>query len=161
MRKNNQKGFSAVETVLVLVIVGLIAFIAWYVFKSRSDTDTTLSNAANTQTEVPNNTTNAAVVVTKTDSKGSKYLADTKSATLYTYSSDTAGVSNCTGDCLTAWPIYKAATTTNLPDNITVIKRSDGTSQYAYNGMPLYFYSSDSIGKVTGDGISGFKVATP
>ncbi|MBX4201773.1 hypothetical protein KW803_02675, partial [Candidatus Saccharibacteria bacterium] len=47
------------------------------------------------------------------------------------------------------------------PDKVTVIKRTDGTSQYAYSGMALYYYTSDSVGKVTGDGISGFKVATP
>ena len=83
MRKNNQKGFSAIETVLVLVIVGLVAFIAWYVFKSSSDTDTTLSTAANTQTEVPKTTANTAVVVTKTDTQGTKYLADTNNKTLH------------------------------------------------------------------------------
>lgn len=144
MRNNNQRGFSTVETALVLVIVGLIAFIAWYVFKSSSDTSTTLNTAANTQAEVSktpaqsDSKTAGAVVITKTDSQSSEYLADTSSKTLYIYSSDTNGVSNCTGSCLTEWPIYKATSTTVLPANITVIKRTDGSSQYAYKGMALY-----------------------
>jgi hypothetical protein len=35
--KNNQKGFSAVEGLLILVIVGLIGFIGWYVWDKKQD----------------------------------------------------------------------------------------------------------------------------
>ena len=172
MKKFNQRGFSPVETVLVLVIVGLIAFVAWYVFRTKSDTDTTLGNAANTQTEVStgNSTKSTAtstkssteVVVTKTDSKGVKYLADSSGKTLYTYGQDTDNTSNCTGSCLTDWPAYKATSSSaSLPTNVGTITRSDdGSLQYTYNKKPLYTFTGDSsAGQVTGDGVNGFKLA--
>ncbi len=167
MKKFNQSGFSPVETVLVLVIVGLLAFITWYVFHTNSDTRATLDNAAAYQTPIPKKSTAkttvaAQVVTTKTDSKLGQYLAGSNGKPLYTYASDTTGVSNCSGSCLTAWPIYDASKApTTLPDNATVITRSDGGKQYAYKGMPLYYYNSDSVGKITGDGVNSFSVAKP
>jgi prepilin-type N-terminal cleavage/methylation domain-containing protein len=168
MRKN-QRGYSAIETILVLVIVGLIAFIAWYVFHTKSDTDTTLDTAAS-QNIAPQQksksstpaTSAAEIVQTKTDSKLGQYLADSTGKALYTYGADTAGVSNCTGSCLATWPIYKATSTTNLPANVTIITRSDGGTQYAYKSMPLYYYTGDTVaGMVTGDDVNNFSAAKP
>jgi len=168
MRKKLQRGFSAPETILVLVAVGLIAFVVWFVFHSSSDTSETLGNAANTQTEVPkqNNTAartaeKAKVYTIRTDANTGKYLADISGKVLYTYGADTKGVSNCSGDCLAAWPVYKATVTDNLPADISVITRTDGNKQYAYKGMPLYYYVNDTTGQVTGEGVNNFHVAKP
>jgi predicted lipoprotein with Yx(FWY)xxD motif len=170
MLKKSQKGIAAVETVLILVIVGLVAFVAWYAFHTKSNTDSTLDNAASSQIAPPqskNNTkktsasTASQIVTTKTDSKLGQYLADGNDKALYTYGADTNGVSNCTGSCLATWPVYEAATTTNLPANVTAITRSDNTKQYAYKGMPLYYFTGDTAGKVTGDGVNNFHVAKP
>jgi len=170
--KRNQKGFAPLETVLIIVIIGLVAFVVWYVFNTKSNTTSTLGDAANTTqvAKTPSKTTPSTtktstatqVVTTKTSSSLGQYLADTSGKTLYTYGADTTGVSNCTGSCLTDWPVYKATATTNLQTNVTVITRSDGTKQYAYKGMPLYYFTGDSsAGQVTGDGVSGFHVAKP
>ena len=43
MRK--QKGMAALETVLILVIVAILAFTGWYVYKARKNSDKNLSNA--------------------------------------------------------------------------------------------------------------------
>jgi predicted lipoprotein with Yx(FWY)xxD motif len=172
MLKKHQKGFAAVETVLILVIVALVAFVAWYAFHTKSNTENTLGTAANTQTEPSknqesssNNSASASeqVVTTKTDSKGTKYLADKDGKTLYTYGSDTTGVSKCTGSCLDTWPIYDASSApTTLPANVSVITRSDSKKQYAYKGMPLYYYTGDSsAGMVNGDGVNNFSLAKP
>ena len=172
MRKANQRGYSSIEIVLVLVIVGLIAFIGWYVFHTKSDINTTLGNAESAQTNIPkhtakkpaptNTTTASQVVMTKTSSTLGQYLADPNNKALYTYGADTTGVSNCSGSCLSSWPIYSAASApATLPTNVTVITRSDGTKQYAYKGMPLYTFTSDSAGQVTGNGVSNFNVAKP
>ena len=48
-----------------------------------------------------------------------------------------------------------------LPANVTVITRSDGGKQYAYKGMPLYTFTSDGNGQVTGDGVENFHIAKP
>ncbi|HSX45349.1 MAG TPA: hypothetical protein VLF39_04585 [Candidatus Saccharimonadales bacterium] len=44
MKKLNTKGFSAIEGLLILVIVGLIGFVGWYVWKSQKDTTKTLND---------------------------------------------------------------------------------------------------------------------
>jgi type II secretory pathway pseudopilin PulG len=43
--KNNQKGFSAVEGLLVFVIVAIIGFVGWYVWHSKNNTNQSLSAA--------------------------------------------------------------------------------------------------------------------
>ncbi|MDB5163622.1 MAG: hypothetical protein JWS12_239 [Candidatus Saccharibacteria bacterium] len=48
MKKINQKGFSAVEGLLILVIVSVIGFIGWYVWNSNKKTTTSYNNAAAT-----------------------------------------------------------------------------------------------------------------
>jgi predicted lipoprotein with Yx(FWY)xxD motif len=82
---------------------------------------------------------------------------------LYTYDQDTSGVSKCTGGCLSNWPAYQdKGSTTGLPAGISTIKRTDnGQVQYTYNGKPLYYFTSDSNGQVTGDGVESFSVAKP
>jgi hypothetical protein len=47
--KKNEKGFSVVEALLILVIVGLISFVGWYVWKSKNKASTHLIN---TQTSI-------------------------------------------------------------------------------------------------------------
>lgn len=102
------------------------------------------------------------VIQTLTDAKLGKYLADSTGNPLYTYGADTAGKSNCSGSCLSAWPAYVVTSSqTALPTDVSVINRSDGTQQYAYKDMPLYTFTSDSVGKVTGDDVSDFHVAKP
>lgn len=106
---------------------------------------------------------NNAVLTTKTDPGLGQYLADPDGKALYTYDADTKGASNCTGSCLTAWPAYvDEGSTTGLPSGIGTIKRADnGQVQYTYNGLPLYYFASDSPGQVTGDGVENFSVAKP
>lgn len=43
--RNNTKGFSAVESILLLVILGLIGFVGWYVWKSGQSTNKSLDNS--------------------------------------------------------------------------------------------------------------------
>lgn len=100
----------------------------------------------------------SSIMMTKTNAAKVDYLTDAKSMTLYTTDKDTKGVSNCTGACLTTWPPFLQASPapSSLPANVTVIKRSDGTMQYAYKGMPLYYYAKDkAAGDTLGDGVGG------
>lgn len=43
----NQKGFSALEALLILVIIGILGGTGWYVWSSKNKTDQALNNAAN------------------------------------------------------------------------------------------------------------------
>lgn len=95
---------------------------------------------------------------TNTDPVKGAYLTDFQGMTLYTFDKDTTGVSNCSGGCATAWPPYSSGATAqaSFPTNIAVITRADGTKQFTWKGMPLYYYATDvKAGDITGDGIGG------
>ena len=81
-----------------------------------------------------------------------KVLTDAKGMTLYTYDQDTAGVSNCTGECAEYWPPAKAEAGAKPVGDLTLIKRADGTMQWADGGKPLYTFAKDKQpGDVMGD----------
>jgi predicted lipoprotein with Yx(FWY)xxD motif len=86
-------------------------------------------------------------------------LVNANGMTLYTFTNDTPGVSNCTGGCLTNWPAVTVesasalVTAINLPGVFSTFDRGDGTLQVAYNGWPLYTFTPDTArGAVNGDG---------
>lgn len=102
------------------------------------------------------NASSSGIIMMKTSTNGQKYLTDSKGMTLYTYSKDTSGVSNCSGACLAAWPAFTVPSPapTTLPANITIITRADGTKQYAWKGMPLYYFAQDkNPGDMTGNNV--------
>jgi len=97
------------------------------------------------------------IYMMKTSSTG-QYLTDFQGMTLYTFDKDTSGVSNCTGTCAKTWTPYSSGATAqgSFPTNISVITRSDGSKQFAWKGMSLYYYSNDAkVGDMTGDGFGG------
>ncbi len=47
--KFNQKGFSAIEGLLILIIVGALAGVGWYVFNAKNKTDNTLQKTNQAQ----------------------------------------------------------------------------------------------------------------
>lgn len=147
----------SIITVVLIVIVVLAGGYA-LLHKSNNSSKNSSSTASSNKTPASN-----AVIVTKTDSSLGQYLADPSGKPLYTYAKDTSGVSNCTGSCLASWPAYQATgSTTNLPNGVATIKRSDnGETQYTYNGMPLYYFISDSAGHPTGNGVDSFQLAKP
>jgi len=154
--------------IIGIVALAVIAGGAFALTRKSSNTNTNTTTPNNTSSETPStssgNQTQASggeIITTKTDASVGQYLADGSGKTLYTYGKDASGVSNCSGSCLAAWPIYEASDGATLPANVTIITRSNGKKQYAYKGMPLYYFTSDSVGKVTGDGVALFHVAKP
>lgn len=103
--------------------------------------------------------------MTRYDQKKGTFFVGGGGMTLYTFDHDQKGVSNCNNSCAALWPPYLAvpATTSPLPSGFTVIARKDGSRQYAYNGMPLYYYTPDKTpGDTLGDGVGGvWHLATP
>ena len=90
-------------------------------------------------------------------------LTDANGMTLYTYSRDMTGYSNCNGACATAWPTFSAAADAKASGDWTIIVRDDGKRQWAYKGMALYAWSKDAKpGDVSGDGAGGkWHIAKP
>lgn len=145
-----KKPFWILGAVVILIVI--VAMVVSSNNKSSDKTKTT-SNAANT---------NNSVSISKESQAVGKYLTDSKGKTLYTSDADKSGVSNCDAKCLETWPAYIATSSTGLPTDFSVIKRSDGTSQYAYKGMPLYYFTSDTTpGDITGNGLNGFHAVKP
>jgi predicted lipoprotein with Yx(FWY)xxD motif len=149
-----KKSIIAIVTVLALAVLGVGSYALLH--------KPSKVVAPGVKSETSANSTSSEVVQTKTDSKIGSYLATSNGIPLYVYEKDTVGVSNCSGSCLGAWPAYApTSTAATLPAGVTAITRTDGAMQYAYNGMPLYIFVSDSIGTVTGNGVSGFAIARP
>lgn len=80
-------------------------------------------------------------------------VTDADGMTLYYFDLDTPGVSHCTGGCAIVWPPALAPTgPVNSP--LSVVVRSDGTHQIAFNGRPLYHYAGDTgPGETNGNGV--------
>jgi predicted lipoprotein with Yx(FWY)xxD motif len=84
-------------------------------------------------------------------------LADAKGLTLYWFAPDTAARSACYGSCAAYWPPVKGPATAGpgVTGKLSVITRSDGSVQAAYDGHPLYTYIGDSApGQANGNGLN-------
>jgi len=84
-------------------------------------------------------------------------LADAKGLTLYWFAPDTAARSACYGSCAVYWPPVKGPATAGpgVTGKLSVITRSDGSVQAAYDGHPLYTYIGDSApGQANGNGLN-------
>jgi predicted lipoprotein with Yx(FWY)xxD motif len=87
------------------------------------------------------------------DSSAGKIYTDAKSMALYTYDKDEMGKSNCYDKCATNWPPFLAAADAKAEGDWTLVKRDDGSMQWAYDGKPLYLFIGDKkAGDITGDG---------
>jgi len=97
----------------------------------------------------------------KTD-KG-EALVDTSGKALYTYDKDAEGKSNCNDKCAQNWPPLAVKADAKEEGDWTIIKRDDGSSQWAYKGKPLYTWVKDEkSGVAGGDGVGGvWHLATP
>jgi predicted lipoprotein with Yx(FWY)xxD motif len=87
-------------------------------------------------------------------------LVDGEGMTLYRFDNDTAGVSNCSGGCLTAWPPLltesEPVALEGVIGEIGTITRGDGTMQVTVNGFPLYYWQNDEApGDANGQGVNG------
>jgi predicted lipoprotein with Yx(FWY)xxD motif len=148
---------------IVVIILGVGGFLIFHKSTKTPTTNTTSSTKTSTSTPNQPAAVNNAVLKTKTGSSVGQYLTDPNGDALYTYGGDSTGTSNVTGSLLASWPAYQdTGSTTGLPTNVGTFKRTDNAeTQFTYKGMPLYTFTSDSPGQVTGNGVSNFSVAKP
>ena len=98
----------------------------------------------------------AAAPATIGDTAKGKALVNSKGMTLYTFDADTAGTSTCYDDCAAKWPPYLGKEGDTMKTDWTLVDRTDGTKQWAYDGKPLYFFAGDkAAGDMMGDGMGG------
>jgi predicted lipoprotein with Yx(FWY)xxD motif len=82
-------------------------------------------------------------------------LVDQSGKALYTSDQEANGKIVCDGSCNAFWkPLEASGGKPSGAGKLGEIKRPDGTMQVTSNGKPLYTFSEDSPGKVTGNGFS-------
>ncbi len=87
---------------------------------------------------------------------GQTYMMYQDHMSLYYFTDDEIGVSNCSGACAENWPPAILPEGTDMGENYSLIQREDGRFQVAFKGRPLYLFSGDARpGDVNGDGVNG------
>jgi predicted lipoprotein with Yx(FWY)xxD motif len=121
-----------------------------------------------TPTATPSPTAVAAPVVLaqSVGTMGIILVAASNNHTVYTFNSDSPGVSRCTGGCATTWPPLTIASGTptggpGVTGQLGTIARSDGSLQVTYKGMPLYFFHSDANPGDTKGNYTGWSLVHP
>jgi predicted lipoprotein with Yx(FWY)xxD motif len=96
----------------------------------------------------------------KNDQLGT-FLVDANGMTLYLFTKDAPGKSNCTGDCLVKWPPLVANDLNQVKagsgvdaTKLGLADLSDGKKIVTYKGMPLYYWVNDKKpGDTTGQNV--------
>jgi predicted lipoprotein with Yx(FWY)xxD motif len=110
---------------------------------------------ANTETTQANP---ASVKIIENETLG-KILTDKDGMSLYFFSKDSKGTSECLDGCLSNWPVFydenlKVNNDLDFADFGT-ISRSDGEMQNTYKGWPLYYFANDTqAGDTNGDNVN-------
>jgi predicted lipoprotein with Yx(FWY)xxD motif len=101
------------------------------------------------------------VATATVNGRSEQVLVDATGLPLYTYNGDSGTTSNVSGALAQLWPPldWSSPTETGTSGTLSVVNDSNG-SQVQYGGHFLYTFVSDSPGKVTGQGVQGFYVAT-
>jgi predicted lipoprotein with Yx(FWY)xxD motif len=115
----------------------------------------TTAHSSGGSSNAPASTTAVGLKTTKVG--GVTVLTNAKGFTVYSFAPDTSTKSNCNGACATAWPPVKPASASAVKAPFTMIKRSDGATQLAFHGHPLYTFTGDTApGQAKGNGVNAF-----
>jgi predicted lipoprotein with Yx(FWY)xxD motif len=82
-------------------------------------------------------------------------LVDSTGQALYTSDQEADGGVLCTDGCESFWTpltIDGGNPDGSVPGELDVVKRPDGSNQVTYDGVPLYSFTEEGPGEVTGDG---------
>jgi cytoskeletal protein RodZ len=127
----NQNGFSHIEILLLVVIVGIIGFVGWYVLRSVSQADKNL-NSANGPNSVATTKKNAAKQNTSNSIKG-----DTKTSAYEPASPVPASI-------VSPAPTYVTTTPSVVNNSITI---PEWNVKFKHNGTITIMYAHDSKDK--------------
>ena len=93
----------------------------------------------------------------KTDATFGNYLTTSTGKTLYFYSRDLEGLSNCVDDCLDEWTAVGISE--DLPatssNEFGLVRRENGFVQLTFKGWPLYTRNTESENEITADNQDG------
>lgn len=92
--------------------------------------------------------TKVTLMVASNDELGD-FLVDGRGMTLYMFTKDEPGKSNCDSGCLSAWPPFLASGELVAGDGVDeallgTASLADGSLIVTYNQMPLYYWAGDT-----------------
>jgi predicted lipoprotein with Yx(FWY)xxD motif len=102
-----------------------------------------------------------AMINVATNATLGKILVGNNGMTLYIFTTDAPDKSNCTGQCLVAWPPLLTLGKPVLGAGVDAsmvgkVQLADGTWIVSYNHMPLYYFIKDkAAGDVLGQKVAG------
>ncbi|MGH3507604.1 MAG: hypothetical protein ACRDO2_10420 [Nocardioidaceae bacterium] len=91
---------------------------------------------------------------------GADVLVDADGQVLYSTDVERGGSIKCVDQCTSFWAPLEATqaqakdAATTWGEALSVVERPEGISQLEYNGMPLYSFTSEGPGELTGDGFT-------
>lgn len=106
---------------------------------------------------VPTSAGASGALLKTTRIHGVAVLTNAQGYTLYWFAPDTPTRSACDGTCAVYWPPLtgRPVAGAGVTGRLGTIRRSDGTTQVAYDGHPLYTYVGDSApGQANGNDIN-------
>ena len=135
--------------------------------QATSSGSSATSSATTLPTASPSVSGSPVVMAQTVGSNGTILVAGSNGMTLYTFSNDQPGVSNCKGGCATIWPplTVPSGQTPSGGSGVTgalaTISRDDGSLQVTYKGLPLYFFHKDSKPGDTNGHYTNWELVTP
>lgn len=140
------------KIILALSLAGVLAF----ALAACGDDDSGTTSAS--QTTSASSSQAEAVSVQSID--GQDVLVNSEGQALYTNDMDTASKIACGGECAAIWIPAKAPSggeptsdDSSVQGELGTVDRPDGTAQVTFDGKPLYTFTQDTSGQVSGDGV--------
>ena len=160
---------TAVRAAAILAISAIVLAACGGQTSGAAATASPSASPSATPTPTPTPAPSAAPVVLaqSVGTMGTLLVAASNNHTVYTFGSDTAGVSNCNSGCIGIWPALTIAagqTPTGGPGvtgQLGTITRSDGSLQVTYKGLPLYFFHNDAKPGDTKGNYTGWSLVKP
>jgi len=169
MKKTNQTGFSIVEALLILVVVGILGFTGWYVYHAKQTSDKSYSAASNSTAPTYKKKTTTTKTATANPYAGWNTCDDTADGVSFKYPSgwtvqgSTAGSNPCSGFTLTAGQEFSLRSPSSNGLAFTLIyfpgqsktnlsksnSSTNGDSQKVQSASPLTLSSGKTVSLVS------------
>ncbi|MGH2961530.1 MAG: COG4315 family predicted lipoprotein [Solirubrobacterales bacterium] len=134
------------------IVVGLIAAASLGLAACGGDDDAGDSASATTS---GGGTASAGGVSVQTID-GTDVLVDSDGRVLYSAGEEKDGEVLCTRSCTAIWKPVPASEGAGAPSDLDLgdVDRPDGEKQLTYDGAPLYTFTEEGSGELTGDGVT-------
>lgn len=100
------------------------------------------------------------------DGQSTTYLVNDLGRSLFFFANDEDNVSNCSGGCLDAWPVFDRDIPAVVPSILNTsgfvqIDSNAGGKQLTYQGKPLYYFAQDvDRGEIAGNAVANWSLAS-